>query len=185
MAETERRSWTYEGLLREGLDPKLYEIAGGELVEVSGLSFGGGGILSKLDTRLRPFVEAHNRGFVTIGGRFLLSEEPRIERRPDLAWVVKDRLPPPPYPGLFEGHPDLAIEVLSPSDPIGAAAKKAREYLEYWTREVWNVDPEAETITVYRPGGPARAYSQGDTLESVVLAGFSVAVTGLFAGLEH
>ena len=43
------------------------------------------------------------------------------------------------------------------------------------------MDPEAQTITVYCPGGPARAYSQGDELESRVLEGFSLSLTDLFA----
>lgn len=181
MARTDERSWTYEALIREGLDPKLYEIEAGELVEVHDMSFGGGLILGRLSAELVAFVQAHRLGEVVINGRFRLREEPRLERRPDLAFVARDRLPARPYPGLFPGPADLAIEVLSPSDGIGRVARKAREYLEHGTGEVWNVDPEAGTITVYRPGGPPRAFSQGDVLQSSVIAGFSVVLAELFA----
>lgn len=157
MLEAERSDWSYEATVAADLDPKRWEIAGGVLVERPGMSVGGGVTLAALTVRLGAFVRAEGRGEVSVGGRFRLQADPCIERLPDLAFIARDRLPPKPYPISFEGHPDLAVEVLSPSDPVGGAAGKAREYLEHGTPEVWNVDPEAETITVYRPGVPPRS----------------------------
>jgi Uma2 family endonuclease len=49
----------------------------------------------------------------------------------------------------FAGAPDLAVEVLSPSNtPAGMHAKVA-DYLAAGARRVWVVDPEARTVTIY------------------------------------
>ena len=103
-------------------------------------------------------------GVVGICVRFLLQRSPRIERRPDLAFLRKERLPARPFPDLFPGAPDLVVEVLSPSDSIGNAAAKARLYLASGSTEVWSVDPEAQVVTVYRAGAPARPFGCGGIL---------------------
>lgn len=59
---------------------------------------------------------------------------------------------------FVEGAPDFAVEVRSEND-YGKAAEKALaqkrlDYFEAGTKVVWDVDPEAETVTVYRAGDP-------------------------------
>ena len=77
--------------------------------------------------------------------------------------------------------PDLAAEVLSPSDRMVEALAKITMYLEAGVRLVWLVDPEAMTITVFRPDAALKMLGIGDTLDGGdVLPGFSVPVAELF-----
>lgn len=59
---------------------------------------------------------------------------------------------------FVEGAPDFAVEVRSENDYSKAAEKalsqKRFDYFEAGTKVVWDVDPEAETVTVYRAGDP-------------------------------
>jgi Uma2 family endonuclease len=73
---------------------------------------------------------------------------------------------------FIEGAPDFTAEVRSESD-YGAAgersmAAKRADYFTAGTRVVWDVDPEAETVTVYRAGdaSPPTVYRRGDIAEA-------------------
>ena len=83
------------------------------------------------------------------------------------------------------GVPDLAIEVRSEGDTGPAAerdmADKRAQYLAAGTREVWDVDPEAGTVTAYRPDASPRASGPGHVLAAGPAApGFAVAVADVF-----
>jgi Uma2 family endonuclease len=182
MVETARRTWTYEDLLAEGLDPKLYEIHDGELVEDKPLSLEGSRNYMRLGHLLFEYAEGHRLGTILIGGRFLLRKEPRRERRPDLAFLPLERYRATAHDPMYPGAPDLAVEVLSPSDSTSEASAKAREYLDAGSRAVWIVDPELKTVTVLRPGRPPRPFGVGDTITGEdILPGFELSVAELFA----
>ena len=66
-------------------------------------------------------------------------------------------------PGFFRGAPDLAIEVLSPGDSAEEVDEKIQEWLAAGVRLLWIVNPKAQTISVYRPGGLS-VLRRGDTL---------------------
>ena len=68
-------------------------------------------------------------------------------------------------PAPFTAAPDLAIEVVSPTDKAGELAVKTADYLAAGTQQVWIVEPNTRTVAVYRPGGAARVYGADDTLD--------------------
>lgn len=85
--------------------------------------------------------------------------------------------------GWARGAPDVAGEVLSPSDMSSAMLQKTLEYLEAGARLVWIVDPDARTVTVHRPDGSANILRNHQTLTGEnVLEGFSVALAEIFDG---
>ena len=78
--------------------------------------------------------------------------------------------------------PDLAVEVLSPSDRMADAMSKVTMYLQAGVRLVWLVDPASLTVAVFRPDAAPRTLGAGDALDGGdVLSGFSVSVAELFA----
>jgi Uma2 family endonuclease len=84
--------------------------------------------------------------------------------------------------GFLHGAPDLAIEILSPSNTIQAMKKKADEYFENDTRLVWVVAPEDRTVVVLRPDGSERVLTVTDSLDGEdVIPGFSLVVGELFS----
>ena len=77
--------------------------------------------------------------------------------------------------------PDLAVEVVSPSEKAGDVREKARDYLAAGTRLVWIVYPRTREVVVHTPDGLARAYGADATLEGFgILPGFSCDVADLF-----
>ena len=118
---------------------------------------------------------------VTAESGYILFEEPATLRGPDVAVVVHPRSSEGELGDWVRGAPDVAVEVLSPSDTSTAMHQKTLDYLQAGAKLVWIVDPAARTVTVYRPDGSARVLREEETLEGEdVLEGFALALSDLF-----
>jgi Uma2 family endonuclease len=69
---------------------------------------------------------------------------------PDLIYFAIDRFKEIVGERNAQGPPDLAIEVLSPSTRRRDEIVKRRLYERTGVQEYWIVDPELETVKVYR-----------------------------------
>src|SRR5205085_2370694 len=106
---------------------------------------------------------------------------------PDAAYFLG---PLPSNPMRFiEGPPTFAVEVRSENDYGDAAeaemAAKRADYFQAGTLVVWDVDPMAETVTVYRASAPNQpvVYHRADTAEAEpAVPGWTLAVDEVFAG---
>ncbi len=65
----------------------------------------------------------------------------------------------------YEGPPVLAVEILSPSDTHGEVVAKINLYLECGVPVVWILDPDFQTLTVYRPSATPLTLTSDDTLD--------------------
>src|SRR5262249_3167397 len=135
-----------------------------------------------LGSFLTAFVHQHNLGIATgADGTFRLT--PGLVRIPDLAFFSWDRLPDrrvprTPIPDLA---PDLAVEVLSPSNTKKEMERKLGEYFGAGVRLVWYVDPQARTVCVFTSPGDSRLLDANATLDGGdVLPGFQLPIGELF-----
>jgi len=103
-------------------------------------------------------------------------------RSPDVCFVRMEKLSEGKSPDTFGALvPDLAVEVLSPSDRPREVADKVGEYLECGVPLVWLVAPREKSVTVYRSLTDTERLSADDTLKGdPVLPGFSCPVAKLF-----
>jgi len=108
---------------------------------------------------------------------------PATKRIPDLAFLTNERVLQIEPDRDIEGGPDLAIEVLSPSDTASAMRRKTKQYFGAGTKIVWLVFPETREVEVWESeSGPARVLKDQDTLEGAsLLPGFSLTVGTLFS----
>ena len=84
--------------------------------------------------------------------------------------------------GILDGAPVLAAEVLSPGDEHEDVVEKIEKYLENGVKIVWIVDPDMQTVTVYRPDHKPALFNNAQSLDAEPhLPGFSVAVAQFFA----
>lgn len=125
---------------------------------------------------------ARERGAtVTAESGYILSVEPATLRGPDVGVTLPGRSSEGEPGGWIRGAPDVAVEVLSPSDTATAIHIETSDYLAAGARLVWIVDPVLRTVTIHRPDGSARVLGSDETLEGEdVLEGFSVRVAELF-----
>lgn len=82
---------------------------------------------------------------------FLLQRDPDVLLSPDASLF---RVPRPPSGGPWiAGAPDIAAEVLSPSNSRTAILYKVRKYFAAGSAQVWVADPVAKTLDIYFADG--------------------------------
>ncbi len=109
-----------------------------------------------------------------------------LVRIPDISFVVWDKLPDRTVPSepIPELVPDLAVEVLSPSNRPGEIQRKRREYFQAGTRLVWVVDPENRTVEVASSLDAVVTLHKAERLDGgEILPEFSIAVSDLFINI--
>lgn len=132
---------------------------------------------------LGDFVEAHELGEVFGETGFVLASDPDTVRGPDLSFVSRERLSNFDDARFFRGAPDLAVEILSPSNRRGAMHAKVADYLAAGARFVWVVDPERRSVTTYRTLlAPRRLESHEALGGEDVLPGLVIPLDSIF---EH
>jgi Uma2 family endonuclease len=178
--ETRLLSLPEYAALDEPEDEHLTELVRGVVVREPRPRRRHGVVQAELAYQLKVWAKARGAE-VTVESGYILSEEPATLRGPDVA-VVLERRPAEGAPGGWvRGAPDLAVEVLSPTDASSAMQQKVLEYLEGGSRLVWIVDPEARTVTVHRPDGSANILREHQALSGEdVLPDFSVDVREMF-----
>ncbi len=147
-----RRPWTGEELSRlpEGW---RYEIDEGELVIMPPAGFEHGKVGSTVTILIGQFVRSHGLGQVlTCDTGFRLRRDPETLRAPDVAFISNERIALIADPKKFsEVPPDLAVEVLSPSNSQVDMGRKVEQYLAAGVRSVWVLEPDKRTLTYHRP----------------------------------
>ena len=132
-------------------------------------------------------VWAKNRGRVGTEWRFYLDmpEPGRNSLVPDVAYLSYDRLSRDEREAAQEPRmaPNLAVEILSPSDWRSQVDRKIGLYLAAGTDLVMVVDAEERTLTVYDRLG-ADVFREGDVVEHRALPELRLALTELFASLD-
>lgn len=120
---------------------------------------------------------------VVIAAGFILAVDPPTVRGPDVAFISSDRLPDGPLPdGFWPLAPDLAVEVVSPSNSAAHMQEKVLQYLDTGSREVWVIQPATRTVEVWRPDTSMRIVREDGTLDGGdVIPGFRLAIADLFA----
>ena len=137
---------------------------------------------------LGTFVKRHALGRVFGDGvGYELVRVPHTVRMPDASFVRADCLPEAGVqPGLLRFAPDLAVEVLSPSETASSLEEKLHDYTVAGTPLIWVVDPERRTIMTIAADAPVRWLVEGDTLEGgLIIPGFSCAVADVFDGIAR
>jgi Uma2 family endonuclease len=144
-------------------------------------------ICVNLLARLIPHVTAHGLGRVFADGiGFRLLELPDTVRGPDVSFVRAGRVPAAiPSRGFLEMAPDLAVEVLSPSETASRLEEKLDDYRAAGTPLIWVIDPDRRTIMVISAAAPVRWLRDDDVLDGeAVVPGFQCRVAELFEGLD-
>lgn len=159
-------------------DVEGYEYVKGELIKLSPASRRHGRISINIIRYLDPQIYDNNLGELytaetsfKVGDRVL---------KPDVAFISYERLIGDEDKGL-PIPPDLAIEVVSPSDTKSQVELKALAYLDAGTRCVWVLEPVSQTVTVYKSETDIKTLTRDDTLTGDdVVPGFSCPVELLF-----
>jgi Uma2 family endonuclease len=184
MSATLTKPVTADELLAMPDDGYRYELVKGELRKMAPTGDEHGDVTMELAGALHQHVKQHNLGKVYAAETgFKLGSDPDTVRAPDIAFVALDKVQRTGrLRGFRSGAPDLAVEVLSPSDRVSGVEDKVAEWLDGGARMVWVVSPKLHTVTVYRSLTDIVTLTEKDALDGGdVVRGFKIEVAKIFA----
>ncbi len=139
-------------LLRLPEDGYRYELVRGELRKMSPAGARHTVIAARILISLGAHVKANRLGVVTgADGGFFIARNPDTVLEPDAGFIRSERAVITDR--FFDCPPDLAIEVISPSDTYTEVDEKTQEWLGAGTRAVVVVNPRRNTVRVHRSAG--------------------------------
>jgi Uma2 family endonuclease len=158
-------------------DERLFEYIDGEIVEVVTNTFCSL-VALRIGGRIMVYVEEHDLGYTTgEAGGYQVGDNRYL---PDVGFISKKRQPESPHGTFISNPPDLAVEVISPTDQPKKVRTKTANYVAVGT-VVWLVDPEAQEIEVHSPGKAVKTYHFNDTLDGGdILPGFKIVLKDIF-----
>ncbi len=167
------------------------ELIGGRVVKFMPSGFEPSRVAFEIAVSLRERTRETGRGFAIGDGMgFVVPKLPsgRESFCPDAAFY--DGPPPANRMRFVQGPPTFAVEVRSEND-YGPSAERAMvakraDYFAAGTKVVWDVDPEAETVTVYRGSeAESAAFARGQNAHAEpALPGWTLAVDAIFGCTE-
>jgi Uma2 family endonuclease len=159
-------------------DGTRHELDEGELIVMPSPFGQHGQIQGEMCSILRNFIRPRSLGLIFVETGFRLSHD--TVRGPDVSFIRAERASGLDLKKRFECAPDLAIEIISPSETATEIAHKVRQYLQAGSA-VWVVYPDDRTVHVFETSKNARVLEADDLLEApTLLSGFSIRVSELF-----
>jgi Uma2 family endonuclease len=167
-------------------ETRRFEVVKGELRDMTPMGGLHGVIALEIGYHVLHFVKQHQLGYATSAETgFILATDPTTVHAPDVGFVAKARLSGPIPQKYFPLAPDLAVEVVSPSDTAQDIRERVRDFLKAGTRLVWVVYPESRTVDVYRSDGMQVVEIDGVLEGGDVLPGFRLALRQVFESVEE
>lgn len=163
---------------------KTFELLDGEIYEVDtpkpSHNFIGGGFYGFLFI----YFQANPIGYVFYDntGYEMFATDELI---PDVSVILRARFPEPVFPNKFKFAPEIALEIVSPSNKPRDILKKVQTYLKYSTRLLWVVYPDERLVDVYMPAGGEKltlytVKADGVLTGGNVLPGFTLGLKNVF-----
>jgi len=179
--------WTDAELLALSINSDVrYELWDGKITPMSPAGPKHGAIIARLSYHLGAHIYENKLGELFDGQTgFRLGIQHCFQ--PDISFVTRERLKlilPHGIEGMFHAAPDLAVEVLSPSDSITKTEKKMQLYLAHGARLGWMLDLKNKTARVYRPGESFELLKSDKALTgNSVLPGFRISLAKIFESI--
>jgi Uma2 family endonuclease len=180
LAMATTKLWTIEEVERLPDDASQYALLRGVLYRMPPPGGRHGRTVLAIGAPLYLFVREHRLGVVYDQNGIILERDPDTLLGPDLAFVRAERASADDkaYPVVI---PDLAVEVISPSQSGPSVEDKTAVYLAAGVRLIWIIDPERRTVRVHRGSGSESLLNERDEMDGEdVLPGFKLPVAQLF-----
>ncbi len=162
-----------------------FELIDGELFEMSPPGGLHGSLASEISHYIWAFVKEHGLGTVTVETGYHPPDNRLTLLSPDVAFLSSAKMPRPLPDKYIPFMPDLAVEILSPTDTLKQVRRKAAVYLHYGTQLVWIVLPTEKGVDVCRSVDGSRldiefVGSEGSLSGEQILPGFELDLADLF-----
>jgi len=139
-------------------------------------------IVARLSKIMLTFLDDNQIGGYTAGSTDVVFDDNNVFQ-PDFLYITAERVDGI-VKGRLEGSPDIAIEILSPSNAYYDLIQKKEIYEKYGVKEYVIFDPIAKNAHLYALKDSAYYLHQkaqkDELLHSLILPGFSFDLTYIF-----
>ena len=185
---TTTKLMTAEELLEMPDDGFRYELVRGELVrrQYAGMRYAHASANILFSLPMHRMSDKLGMPYPAETG-FQIETDPDHVRAPSAAFVGPERMKlvendDPRYDRYFPGPPDLAVEVVIPSDTYFYIEEKIADWLDAGARMVIVVNADIRTVKVFSSPTDAAILTEEDTLDGGdVVPGWEMPVADIFA----
>ena len=167
-----------------------YELVDGEVVEMAPVFRRHGRTASNVNAAFHAYCRHTNSGWSEVEVGYRVRYGPDTVRGPDVSLVLgsqpsDDDDDDDDDDGFVIGAPDIAVEVISPSNTAAEMERKVGEYLAAGSQRVWVVCPSTPSasrrVIIHRSDGSAVTYTGDDVIaDEELLPGFSLPLSEIF-----
>jgi Uma2 family endonuclease len=181
MATTTTAPITLEEFERLPDDGNKHELSDGELIVTPPAKFLHTLVAAAILDVLHAYLRQHRFAGAFAEAGYVLSQNPLLIRQPDISILSNQRISAAPKDGWVERSPELAVEIVSPSDSAQDLEIKVEQYLRYGAQQVWVFFPKQKQVHIHQSGAARIVLNESETLTGGdLLPGFSVKVADLF-----
>lgn len=186
---TRERAYTVDEVWKLANAPEneqnRYTLINGELTVEMSPGYLHARIASEIARQIGNFVAERDLGEVTVESGHYPQQDRRTLQLPDVAFISKERTPAPDWDRYVPIMPDLAVEIISPSQSMKQAREKAATYLCHGTALVWLVHPGEQSAEIWAAADDGSTQRETIAVDGaldggVVLPGFSLPLRQLF-----
>lgn len=166
-----------------GEDVERYEVIDGVRVEREPMGAFETVLASWLCHVMNSFAAGKKLGLAVNEVLFVLNAARSLHRRPDVAFVSYARWPTSMVARepAWNIVPDLAVEIVSPTNLAAEIDRKITDYFQAGVRLVWVFYPDSGRVYVYQSPTRVGIHERTDTLDGgEVLPGFQLSIAGLY-----
>lgn len=166
------------------LSESLYEVVDGRVVEKPDIGAYQTSVAINLLHFLLNNVRANKLGRASSEMLYLLDRDTGLKRRPDVSFVSYarwERTRAVPNTEAWDVVPDLAVEVISPTNSTEGMLAKVSENFRAGCDHVWIIYPIEKQVNVYRSPTHTQLLTIHDELDGEnAVPGFRISVAALF-----
>jgi len=173
-----------DSLAPDGLSDCLYEVIDGQIVELPPMGNQQEITANILHIELAIQIRAKRIGHAVMEMLFDFTQQVGKKRRPDVAFVSSQKWPYTKPIDAGDGWkvvPNLAVEVISPSNTWDDVNDKIEEYFHVGVERVWVVSTNKKQVHVYTSPTEVRILAGDDVLtDEQLLPEFKLTLPTLF-----
>ncbi|MBZ5561744.1 MAG: Uma2 family endonuclease [Acidobacteriia bacterium] len=171
---------TWEQFLASAKEGQKCEWVDGEVIQMSPVSIRHEWILARLFAYLMEYCRSHPE-WMWLPSNATYTMKSGNWRLPDASLVHKDRFPGGQIPvTMADFAPDVAFEVVSPSDKPSETLRKRHDYQESSVIQIW-IDPDTRLTELIQPDQPLRFFREDEALTIPRLPDFRLELKSLFS----
>ena len=158
-----------------------YELVDGRVVELVPARRIHGRTALNIGAAFHGYCRLTSVGWSEVEVGYQVRSGPDTVRGPDVSLVLGETQDTEQERGFVPGAPDIAVEVVSPSNTAAEMERKVAEYLAAGSQRVWVTHTSSRSVVVYHADGTTITYTSNDVItDEELLPGFSLPLTDIF-----